>query len=96
MTYKTTRQADEDISNLFVDGALNFGFDQAEAYEAGLFRVFDLLAGNPRLARERRELRPPVRLHPYGSHMIVYAIDGEHILIVRVLHGRQDWESLLS
>ncbi|MFH6783095.1 MULTISPECIES: type II toxin-antitoxin system RelE/ParE family toxin [Methylobacterium] len=48
------------------------------------------------MAGERRELRPPVRLHPYGAHLIVYAVERDDILIVRVLHGRQDWESLLS
>ena len=48
------------------------------------------------MAREKRELRPPVRFHPYGAHLIVYVVEGDDILIVRVLHGRQDWESLLS
>jgi toxin ParE1/3/4 len=96
MSWKTTRQADEDISDLFVYGAVNFGHAQAEAYETGLFRTFDLIALNPLLARERHELRPPVRLHPYGAHLIVYLVDGASVLIVRVLHGRQDWEVLLA
>jgi toxin ParE1/3/4 len=48
------------------------------------------------MARERPEFEPPVRLHPYQAHMIVYIEDGAAILIVRVLHGRQDWERALS
>ena len=39
MSYRTTRQADEDISDLFVQGVLNYGQARAEAYEAGLFRT---------------------------------------------------------
>ncbi|QNT71077.1 type II toxin-antitoxin system RelE/ParE family toxin [Defluviicoccus vanus] len=47
------------------------------------------------LARERAEFDPPVRLHPYQAHMIAYIIRDDGILIIRVLHGRQDWERYL-
>ncbi|GJE15155.1 hypothetical protein FOHLNKBM_6233 [Methylobacterium longum] len=62
----------------------------------GLFAAFALLASQPRLARLRDEFTPPVRLHPYQAHMIVYVEEGPGVLIVRVLHGRQDWESALA
>lgn len=96
MTYRTTEQADRDIVGIYVRGDAMFGTAQVEAYQDGLFSTFDLLADNPHLARERSELSPPVRLHPYGVHMVVYTIRPEGVLIVRVLHGRQDWEALLS
>jgi toxin ParE1/3/4 len=48
------------------------------------------------MARERRELNPPTRLHPYQAHVIAYTIREDDILIVRVLHGRQDWQSLFA
>lgn len=57
--------------------------------------VFELLAENPYLARERTEFDPPVRLHPYQAHMIAYIIRDDRLLIIRVLHGRQDWEKYL-
>jgi toxin ParE1/3/4 len=47
------------------------------------------------LARERREFEPPVRLHPYQAHMIAYIIRDGGLLIIRVLHGRQDREKYL-
>ncbi|RUM09787.1 type II toxin-antitoxin system RelE/ParE family toxin [Rhizobium chutanense] len=37
-----------------------------------------------------------MRLHPYHAHMIAYMIRDEDILIVRVLHGREDWQSLFA
>lgn len=96
MTYRTTTEADRELIEIYVFGAERFGVQQSEQYLDGLFQTFDLLAENPYLARERRELNPPMRLHPYGAHMIVYAITGDDILIVRVLHGRQDWQTLFS
>jgi toxin ParE1/3/4 len=32
-------------------------------------------------------------VHPYRSHIVVYLIDNDgDILILRVRHGREDWE----
>lgn len=96
MTYRTTEAADRDIAGLYADGEAQFGTPQAERYQDGLFDLFDLLADNPRLARERPEFTPPARIHPYGAHLVVYTIDDAGILIVRVLPGRADWERWLA
>jgi toxin ParE1/3/4 len=95
MTYRTTRQADQDIIDIYLHGYGQFGQKQAEQYHEGLAAVLDLIADNPRMARERPEFTPPVRLHPYRSHLIVYRLDDAGVLVVRILHGRQDWERLL-
>ena len=73
-------------------GARDFGVQQAEAYFAGLERTFAFLAEYPLSARERPEITPPVRIHPYRSHVIVYVIEGANIRILRVRHGREDWD----
>ncbi len=96
MTFRTTPRADEDIAEAYVTGALRFGVTQVERCQAGLFDAFRMLAATPQMARERREFTPPVRLHPYRAHVIVYVVDGFAILILRVLHGRQDWERALT
>lgn len=96
MIFRTSPQADEDIADLYVAGVLRFGVAQAERYQDGLFSAFQMLTDNPLMARERRELTPPVRLHPYQAHMIVYVEEGAGVLIVRVLYGRQDWENALA
>ncbi|MCL6707089.1 type II toxin-antitoxin system RelE/ParE family toxin [Pseudomonas sp. R2.Fl] len=66
MKYRTTRLADEEIIKLYARGVEDFGVTQAERYVDGLFAAFELLADNPHMARERGELNPPTRLHPYG------------------------------
>lgn len=92
MPYRTTRRADEDIIAIYGHGAAEFGVEQAERYHADLVAAFDLLAPHPGMARERAEYRPPVRVHPHRAHAIVHVQDADGILIVRVLHGRQDPE----
>ena len=37
-------------------------------------------------------LHPPVRVHRYQSHLIIYEIaEDDMVLILRVRHGREDW-----
>ncbi|TPW26418.1 type II toxin-antitoxin system RelE/ParE family toxin [Martelella alba] len=92
MTYRLTRKAEGDLIAIYIAGVEGFGIAQAERYHAELGDVFDLLADNPYLARERTELSPPIRVHPHGSHIILYRIeDDSSILIVRVRHAREDW-----
>jgi toxin ParE1/3/4 len=92
MTYRLTGKAAADIRRIYVEGIRLFGAAQAARYHARLERVFGLLADNPELARERTELSPPVRIHPCGSHIVVYVVEADGgILILRVRHGREDW-----
>ncbi len=93
MKYRLSQRADQDLDEIYTRGAELFGLEQADEYAAGLTRVFKFLASFPRAARERVEANPPVRAHPYKSHIVVYTIDQEEILIVRIRHGHEDWLS---
>lgn len=92
MGYRLTRRAEQDVIEIYIYGAREFGAAQADAYHDKLETAFDLLASQPYIARERNELAPPVRIHPVGAHIVVYLVDDTgDILIVRVRHGREDW-----
>lgn len=92
MAYKKSRKADEDIINIYVEGAEEFGSAQAEKYHAELENIFQLLADNPQLARERTEITPPVRIHPHWPHVFVYHVDDRgDVFIIRVRKGRENW-----
>ena len=94
MAYKLSVKAEEDIVRAYREGFRLFGAEQAEKHYAGLERVFQFLSDSPEAARERTEIAPPVRVHPYQSHIIVYLIDDKNdVLILRVRHGREDWEN---
>jgi toxin ParE1/3/4 len=95
-TFRTTRLADQDIIDIYASGAALFGMDQADRYFAGLTNAFAILAENPGIARERREFVPPVCIHPYGMHLVIYCVDEAGILIIRVPRGRRDWEECLA
>jgi toxin ParE1/3/4 len=59
--------------------------------------VFALLSDNPRIARLRNELSPPLRIHPFKAHLIIYVVDGDDdSYVLRVRHGHEDWLGELS
>lgn len=91
MGYRLTAAAEADIVTLYVEGAEFFGLHQADAYHEALGETFERLAEMPRMARERMEMSPPVRVHPFGRHLIIYREIDADILIIRVRHAREDW-----
>lgn len=71
-----------------------FGLAQADRYHEGLSETFEFLMRFPRAAREREEISPPVRAHPFKTHIIIYEVDtGDIVTILRVRHAREDWIS---
>lgn len=93
MGYRLTRAAERDIGAIAEAGIETFGVSQARDYHNALFGVFELLSSNPRMGRERTELAPPVRVHPFRSHIILYRLEGDDVLIIRVRHAHEDWTS---
>lgn len=56
---------------------------------------FALLATHPYVGRSRDEdLRPGVRTFTVGDYVIAYRVDGDNVLILRVLRGSRDIEAL--
>ena len=88
--------AQEDLAAIWRHGAATWGPDQADRYIDGLFAVFDLIAEHPELARTRTEFTPPVRIHPSGSHLVIYLAEGGTVDILRLLHALQSLAAFLS
>lgn len=91
MRYRISTHAVTDLKRTYIQGAEQFGIPQAVSYHAKLEATFQLIADNPHMARERHEIRPPVRVHPCGAHMVIYEIDELGVLILRVRHHRENW-----
>jgi toxin ParE1/3/4 len=92
MGFRLSREAENDIIGIAEAGLRLFGQKQARHYHDALFDVFGLIAANPRMARLRHEISPPVRVHPFKAHLILYLEEeGGDVLIVRVRHGHEDW-----
>ena len=44
----------------------------------------------PNLCSDRDEFEPSVKIHHHKKHLIIYTVETDYILIVRVLHERMD------
>lgn len=90
--YHLTQAAADEIQGIFSEGLALFGLAQADKYHDGLATAFEFLADFPRAARLREEIQPPVRAYRYKSHMILYDLNADDVVIIlSVRHGREDW-----
>jgi toxin ParE1/3/4 len=80
-----------DLEDIWLFTAARWSQQQADKYIAGMNAAFERISENPNIARERSELRPPVRVYRYGAHVLIYVDAGDHIDIIRVRHGSEDW-----
>lgn len=88
--------AEADLESIWRHTVEMWSEAQAEAYLMGLDSVLRLLAEFPEIARLREEFRPPMRIHPYRAHLILYQADTAALDVVRIVHARSDWTTLLS
>jgi toxin ParE1/3/4 len=90
-SYRKTRRADEDLKEIYRYTRRTWGRVQAELYIRGLEQRFRALADNPLTGIAREDLRPEgLRSVVHASHVVFYQPQPYGVLIVRVLHGRQD------
>jgi len=94
VAYTLSKKAEDDLVEIYINGVTRFGVERADHYHESFELMFGLLAANPRMARARLEISPPVRIHPFHSHLIVYTMDNnDDIFIVRIRHGHEDWQN---
>lgn len=90
-SYWTSVETDQDLDDISEYTELNWGKGQALEYIDSLIQCFEKLAGSPALGREVLELYPGLRRYNYKAHSIFYILDGDDIMIVRVLGKMQDF-----
>ena len=92
MKLRLSAAAEADLIDIYVIGVRDFGVAQAEAYQDRLEHAIELIADTPLIARLRKEIAPPVRVHPVGSHIVIYHVEENGpVRILRVRHQREDW-----
>jgi len=94
--YRLSPKAVSDLEGIWHYSAQTWSVERADRYIDDLTFSFDVLVSHPELARERKEFNPPVRIHPHQKHLIIYTIVADHISIIRILGGGQDWHSILN
>jgi toxin ParE1/3/4 len=92
MPFSLSVRAQEDIVFIAEKGICIFGALVAKRYHDEIFALLELIAINSRIARERREISPPVRIHPFKAHIVVYhIIEDCSIFVIRIRHAHEDW-----
>ena len=94
--YNLYPKAEADLEDIWFYTVQEWSIEQAIKYIDDLGNAFQLLADSPLLCRERNELTPPVRIHHFKYHLIVYISRPDSIDIVRVLHENMDYKAQLS
>ncbi|NIX15869.1 MAG: type II toxin-antitoxin system RelE/ParE family toxin [Candidatus Dadabacteria bacterium] len=93
--YRFTKDAANDFEQIYIYGIDKFGLNQATKYQNRLKNRFSELTESPLLFPAVDHIRKGCRKSVCGVHSIYYRIDGQDILIVRIL-GRQDREKVLE
>ncbi|RZJ97704.1 MAG: type II toxin-antitoxin system RelE/ParE family toxin [Brevundimonas sp.] len=92
-SWRLSADADEDLVAIFIQGCDLFGVRQASSYIDTLMDVLPQLAANPAMARLRTEFEPAFRVFRFKAHIIFYEEGDDEVLILRVRHGHEDWQS---
>lgn len=91
--YRLRPAAIQDLEAIWDYTARRWSPTKADSYVRKLFAAFERIAATPELARERTEYTPPVRIHPVGSHVVVYVVLIDGVDVIRVRHRKEDWAS---
>ena len=80
--YRLTPAAQSDLDGIWDYTARTWSSAQADTYLRGLAGALDRICQHPEIARERGDVVPPVRLHRFRSHLIIYRIEDDHIAVI--------------
>lgn len=67
-----------------------FGADVANIYFQGFKKAFGLLRTHPLAGAATPELGPDIRCFIHRSHRVFYSVDGDLVLIRRIIHHSRD------
>ena len=89
MDFRVAPQAESDLDEIWYFLATqSSNIDVADRVIDSITARFALLARQPYIGRRRDEdLRPGVRSLVVGNYVIAYRVDGDNVLILRVLRG---------
>jgi toxin ParE1/3/4 len=89
MSHRRSPLADSDLDDIW--------YYIADRLIGSITDRFFLLASHPHLGRARDEdLRPGLRSFPVGEYVILYRIEDEDVVILRVLRGSRNIAALFS
>jgi toxin ParE1/3/4 len=96
MGHRRAPHADSDLDEIWYYVASKSGsLDIADRLVDSITDRFFLLASHPNIGRARDEdLRLGLRSFPVGEYVIIYRVEEDDVLILRVLRGSRDISGL--
>jgi toxin ParE1/3/4 len=94
MKYKLTKQADQDLEEVFLYTKSQWGLYQAEKYVQEAAKIFNGLAELQNLGVSVGYIFEGARKIVIGKHLVFYKIQDEIVLILRVLYQNQDFDQV--
>lgn len=92
---RRSNNADADLTDIWVYVAQD-SRAAADRLILDLIDAEDRLAEFPETGRARPEIRPGIRSWPVGAYILLYRIERDGILIVRIVHGARELRALLD
>ncbi|MFL5257939.1 MAG: type II toxin-antitoxin system RelE/ParE family toxin [Rhodopila sp.] len=90
--YRLSPRAQADLEDIRDYAVERWGGRQAEAYTRQIYGAVEAPAVTPGIARRCDEVRPGYWKHLVGAHVIFFRRYPYGIDVVRILHGRMDFE----
>ena len=86
MKIKFTNLAESDLAKIYKYTAQRWGKIQADAYYKLISEKLHKLTANPKMGKKFDETLPKHRKYILEHYIAIYRIDGDAIIIVRILH----------
>ena len=86
--FRLSRRAEADLLSIGEFTLREWGESQAARYFSELETCCQMLADNPGLGRPCGHIRPGLRRHEHGKHVLFYRQERNGILVSRILHQR--------
>lgn len=87
---RVSAAARRDLERISAEGVRDYGADASERHIEGFRRLFRLLRDHPFAGQDWPELELGVRTMSHRPHCIVYRVEGDTVLIDRILHQARD------
>jgi toxin ParE1/3/4 len=85
-----------DLLDIRIYSVDQFGVEVADSYFLGFDAVFALLREHPMVGASRVDLGQGIRCLIHRQHRIFYYVDGDTVVIVRVVHHARDAKQALK
>src|SRR5216684_2773151 len=97
MGHVNAPQADSDLDDIWYYVASKRGSVDVDRFIESITSRFSILASHPNIGRARdQDLRPGLRSFPVGEYLIVYRIQDEDVMILRVVRGSRNVVALFG